>query len=141
MVPIDYFLKPRRKYHSEEPHRKALQQQYMSFLLVHQNKRKAMKKRNQVINSKAKDVSFKVGDPVYYRNHARKSKLDPKRQSYYGILEQTLPVTFVIKNQLDGLKVKVHTQHLRYADINEFVDRNIRWIRRYNQTRLHVLTC
>ena len=120
VVPIDNLLKPRHKYQGEEPHKIALEQQHKAFLLVHQNRRKAMKKRNQNINSKAKDVTLKIGDPVYYRNHARKSKLDPKWQPYYPILEQTSPVTFVIKNQLDGSTVKVHAQHLRYADINEW---------------------
>ena len=120
VVPIDNLLKPRRKYQGEEPHKIALEQQHRAFLLVHQNRRKAMKKRNEVINNKAKDVTLKVGDPVYYRNHTRKSKLDIKWHPYYRIIEQTSPATFIIKNQLNGSTIKVHAQHLRYADLNEW---------------------
>ena len=93
VVPIDNLLKPRPKYQGEETHKIALEQQHRAFLLVHQNRRKAMKKRNEVINNKAKNVTLKVGDPVYHRNHTRKSKLDLKWHPYYRIIEQTSPVT------------------------------------------------
>ena len=116
--PIDAVLKPRRKYQGEEPHKIALEQQHKAFLLVHKNRDKARKKRNDYANRKATDVSFPVGDPVYYRNHTRKNKLDVKWKPYYRILEQTSPVTFIIKNQLDGSTLKAHAQHLRLANLN-----------------------
>ena len=53
------------------------------FLLVHRNRRRARKKRNYYANRKTSDVAFAVGDLVYYRNTARKSKLDVKWQPYY----------------------------------------------------------
>lgn len=120
VIPIDTILKPRRKYQGQEPHKIALQNQHKAFLLVHQNRKKAKDKRNTYANRKAKDIKFQIGDPVYYKNHARKNKLHIKWQPYYRILEQTSPVTFIIKNQLDGSTTKVHAEHLRPANLNEW---------------------
>ena len=120
VFPIDNVLRPRRKYQGEEPHKIALEQQHKAFILVHKNREKARAKRNQYANKNAKDVLLNVNDPVYYRNHTRKNKLDPKWKPYYRILEQTSPVTFLIKNQLDGSTVKAHAQHLRLANLNEW---------------------
>lgn len=88
--------------------------------MVHQNRKKAKIRRNEYANKKATEIKFKVGDPVYYRNHGRKNKLDIKWQPYFRIIEQTSPVTFIIKNQLDGSTSKVHAQHLRLANITEW---------------------
>ena len=121
VLPIDNILKPRRKYQGEEPHKIAIEQQHKNFLLVHQNRKKAQKKRNERINkTRSSKVELKVRDPVYYRNHKPKSKLDIKWQPYYRIIEQTSPVTFIIKHTLDGSTTKVHAEHLRYADLDEW---------------------
>ena len=120
-LPIDNILKPIRKYQGEEPHEIAIEQQHKNFLLVHQNRKKAQKKRNELINkTRSSKVELKVGDPVYYRNHKPKSELDIKWQPYYRIIEQTSPVTFIIKHTLDGSTTKVHAEHLRYADLDEW---------------------
>ena len=58
VLPIDNILKPRRKYQGEDPHKIALEQQHKAFLLVHQNRRKAMKKRNELANKNAKNVTL-----------------------------------------------------------------------------------
>ena len=71
-------------------------------------------------NRNAKDVIFPIGDPVYYRNHTRKSKLDRKWKTYFRIIEQTSPVTYIIKHQLNGSTTKVHAQHLRLANVNDW---------------------
>jgi hypothetical protein len=118
VFPIDNILKPRRKYMGEDPHKVALEQQHKAFLWVHSNRRKARTRRNKYANKNASDVVLQVGDPVFYRNHTRKSKLDPKWTPYFRILEQTSPVTFIIKNQLDGSTLKVHAQHLKLANVN-----------------------
>ena len=121
VLTIDNILKSRRKYQGEEPHKIALEQQHKNFLLVHQNRTKAQKKRNERINkTRSSEVELKVGDPVYYRNHKPKSKLDIKWQPYYRIIEQTSPVTFILKHTLDGSTTKVHAEHLRYADLDEW---------------------
>ena len=47
VLPIDNLLKRRRKYQGEEPHKMALEQQHKAFLWVHQNRKRAKKKRNE----------------------------------------------------------------------------------------------
>ena len=106
IVPIDNLLKPRRKYQGEDPHKIALEQEHKVFLLVRQNSRMSMKKGNNLINSKAKDVIFKVGDAIYYRSHNRKSKLDAKWKLFCRIIKQTSLVTFVIKDSMRRLNSK-----------------------------------
>lgn len=64
-------------------------------------------------------MKFAIGDPVYYRNHLRKSKLEMKWKPYYRIIEQTSPVTYIIKNQLDGSTTKVHMEHIRPAHVDD----------------------
>ena len=120
VLPIDNLLKRRRIYQGEEPHKMALEQQHKAFLWVHQNRKRAKKKRNELANRHAQEVKFQIGDPVYYKNHTRKNKLDIKWQPYYRIIEQTSPVTFIIRSQLDGNVTKVHAQHLRPANLNEW---------------------
>ncbi|CAC5415478.1 unnamed protein product [Mytilus coruscus] len=57
---------------------------------------------------------------VFYRNHLRKSKLDSKWKPFYRIIEQRSPVSFIIKNQLNGNTTKVHAQHLKPAPVNKW---------------------
>ena len=102
VLPIDNLLKRRRKYQGEEPHKMALEQQHKAFLWVHQNQKRAKMKRNELADRHAQEVKFQIGDPVYYKNHTRKNKLDIKWQPYYRIIEQISPVTFIIRSQLDG---------------------------------------
>ena len=44
-----------------------------------------------------------VGDSVFYKNHQTKGKLDLKWKPYYRIIEKKGPVSYIIKNQLDGV--------------------------------------
>ena len=98
----------------------SLEQQHKVFLWVHQNRKRAKKKRNELANRHTQEVKFEIGDPVYNKNHTRKNKLDIKWQPYYRIIVQTSPVTFMIRSQLDGNVTKVHAQHLRPANLNEW---------------------
>ena len=98
VMPIDTILRRHRKYLGEDGHCIALKQQHKAFLLVHRNRRLALKKRNYYANRKSSDIAFTVGDLVYYRNTARKNKLDVKWQPYYLVLEKTSPVTYIVKN-------------------------------------------
>ncbi len=36
------------------------------------------------------------------------------------MVEKTSPVTYVIRNQLDGVVVRVHAEHLRLAKVEEW---------------------
>lgn len=63
---------------------------------------------------------LKVGDPVFYVNNQRQSKLQNKWQPFYRTIKQTGPVTFEIKNQLTGRVTKAHQELLRLAPIDEW---------------------
>ncbi|CAG2216830.1 unnamed protein product [Mytilus edulis] len=122
VLPIDNLLKPRRKYVREDPHKILLEQQHKSFILVHRNLKKSKEKQKQNADKNRQEINLEIGDPVYFKNHLRKSKLDTKWKPYYRIIEKTSPVTFVLKNQLDGsVAKKVHLEHLKKAKIDEWV--------------------
>ena len=107
VLPTDNILKPRRKYLGEEQHKIALQQQqHKLFTLVHNHMKRAKKRQAKYADRGSKPVDFQVGDPMYYKRHQRRSKLEGKRQPYYRVVEKTCPVTYVIRNQLDGMVVK-----------------------------------
>ncbi|GFO40372.1 hypothetical protein PoB_006687700 [Plakobranchus ocellatus] len=76
-------------------------------------KEKARQKR--YANRNAKEILFRVGDPVYMKNHTKKKKFEPHWRPYYRVIEQTSPLTFRLKNQLTGELVSSHAEHLRLA--------------------------
>ena len=82
--------------------------------------RKAKERQAKYADRGTKKIEFKVGDPVHYKNNQRKGKLDLKWKPYYRILEKRGPVTYVIKNQLNGSTCKVHTEMLRLANIEDW---------------------
>lgn len=120
VLPLDSILKPRRRYMGEAQHEIILQEQHKAFTLVHRHLKEARKKQKQNADRNSKDVEFQVGDPVYIRNHRRSNKLDTKWSPYYRILEKTGPVSFIIKNQMDGTTTKTHARHLKLAKIDEW---------------------
>ena len=120
VLPVDNLLKPRRKYHGEEEHKITLQEQHKAFLTVRNNLRKAKRRQARYADRNTKSVDLKVGDPVYYKNNRRKGKLDLKWKPFYRILEKRGPVTYIIKNQLDGSTSKVHAEMLRLANIEDW---------------------
>lgn len=132
VLPVDNLLKPRRKYQGEETHKIALQEQHKSFVIVRNNLKRAKKRQAKYANKGTKVVEFEVGDPVYYKNNQRKGKLDMKWKPYYRILERRGPVSYVIKNQLDGSTSKVHAEMLRLAKIDDWQvskDKGVRRLR------------
>ena len=120
VLPVDNISKPRRRYVGEEMHQIALQEQHKSFVAVRNHLRKAKKRQAKYADRGTKTIEFKVGDPVYYKNNQRKGKLDLKWKPYYRILEKRGPVTYVIKNQLNGSTCKVHAEMLRLANIEDW---------------------
>ncbi len=106
-------MKPRRKYQGEDAHQIALQEQHKSFTLVRRHLKKAKKRQARYADRGTKSIEFQVNDTVYYKNNQRKGKLDSKWKPFYRIIEQTGPVSYVIKNQLDGFTSKVHAEMLR----------------------------
>lgn len=116
VLSIDNILKPRRRYLGEDPHKIALEQQHKALQwFIGYSKRR----QSKYANRRAVDVDLKVGDPVYYKNNQRQSKLQAKWKPFYRIIEQTSPVTFKINNQLDGKVTKAHKELLRFATIDE----------------------
>ena len=79
--------------------------------------RKAKKRQAKYADRNAKDVTFQIGDPVYLKRHQRANKLQGKWIPYYRILEKRSPVTYIIRNQLDGSTLKTHAEHLRLASL------------------------
>ena len=68
----------------------------------------------------AKKKTSKSGDPVYLKNHRRTNKLDVKWTPYYRIIDQTGPLSFIVRSQLDGTTTKTHARHIRPAKIDEW---------------------
>jgi len=120
VLPIDNLLKPRRKYLGEQAHMIQLELQHKSFVLVHKRLRSAKKRQARYADIRSKLVEFKVGDPVYLKNHRRHSKLDTKWQPYYRIMEKKSPRTYTIVNQLTGKKQNSHVEYLRLAEIDQW---------------------
>ena len=120
VLPLDTILKPRRRYVGEDLHKIALEQQHKSFVLVHRYLKQAKKKQKRLADKNSREEDFKVGDPVYVRNHRRTSKLDNKWTPYYRITEQTGPVSFKVRNQLTGEVTKTHARHLRLANVDQW---------------------
>ncbi|CAC5412397.1 unnamed protein product [Mytilus coruscus] len=123
VLPLDNILQPRRKYNGEEYHKIALQQ-HKSFMLVHKTMKKSKQRQAKNANKHSKDIKFEVGNPVFYKNHRRASKLLRKWTPYYRIIEQTLPVSFILKNQLDGTTTKAHAEQIRLAKLDWKIPNN-----------------
>lgn len=120
VLPIDNLLKPRRKYLGEDLHQIALQEQHKAFVTVRKNLKKAKKRQKKYADRGTQEVEFGVNDPVYYKNNQRKGKLDVKWKPYYRIMEKIGPVTYIIRNQLDGSTSRVHAELLRKAELDDW---------------------
>ena len=66
------------------------------------------------------NIEFQVGDPVYLKQQQCKSKQQGRWYPYYRIIEKTTPVTFHLKNQLDGTITKAHAEHLQQAQLDDW---------------------
>ena len=120
VLPVDNILKPRRKYVGEDYHEIVLQEQHKAFVHVRNHLKKAKKRQAKYADKGAKPIDFKVGDPVYYQNKQRKGKLGQKWKPYFRIIEKTGPVSFIIKNQLDGSTSRVYAGDLMLANVDDW---------------------
>ena len=89
-------------------------------MLVHKHLKRAKRRQAKYADQKSKDTSFNIGDPVYYKNFRKTSKLQSNWRPYFRIIEQKGPVSFVINDQLSGQTVKAHAEQLRLANIEEW---------------------
>lgn len=117
-LPLDNILKPRRRYHGDEMHEVALEHQHKNFLEVYKNMKTAKRNQTERANRKAKPICFQIGDPVFYKNRRKHSKLDVKFKPFYRIIEQKSPVNYVIKNQLTQETIHAHVEQLRLANLD-----------------------
>ena len=120
ILPLDNILRPCRVYYGEEHHEIAREEMHRPITLVRNNIRKARKKAIEGSRSKTKDVKFKVGDLVYYKNHHKRRKLDVRWRPYYVVIENTGPVSYRITDQLTGSVTNTHAEHLRAASNEEW---------------------
>ena len=120
VLPIDNLLRPRPKYHGEDMHQISLQEQHKAFMLVHGRLRKQQRKQDKYANKNRKDISYNVGDPVYWEKHKREGKIDNYFNPYYRVIEKVSPVTYIIRNQLDGTTQSVHADHIKLAKIDQW---------------------
>ncbi|MCG7879415.1 MAG: RNase H-like domain-containing protein, partial [Candidatus Thiodiazotropha endolucinida] len=120
VLPVDNILQPRRKYLGEDFHEVALQEQHRAFVHVRNYLQQAKKRQAKYADKNTKEVELKVGDPVYYQNKQRKGKLGQKWKPYYRIIEKTGPVSFIIKNQLDGTTSRVYAGDLMKANVHDW---------------------
>ena len=61
-----------------------------------------------------------MGDPVYWEKHKREGKIDNYFYPYYRVIEKVSPVTYIIRNQLDGTTQSVHADHIKLAKIDQW---------------------
>ena len=132
VLPLDNLLKPRRKYQGEEFHKIALENQHKTFMSVIKRMKDEKSKQNQEINAERKDKGLEVGDSVYYKNHVKSSKLENNWLTHFIIVEQTSPVSFVIRNQLNGKLVRAHANSLRLSNLEWKVPKSDDKIRKAN---------
>ena len=117
VVPLDNILKPRARYLGEASHLEALQRMHQCFVSVHRHLQKARERQKHYADRQAKDVEFKVGMPVFYLNHHKRSKMDPGWLSHFRIIAQLGPQTFIIRHQLTGVQHQAHTTDLQKAEL------------------------
>lgn len=102
-------------------HQIAIEQQHKSFALVHRYLKRAQKRRAKYADKNAEDIRLTVGEPVFYRVHNKKNKLNLNWQPGWRIVQVTSPTTYLIHNQLTGCTTKANVVHLRRAPVDEWV--------------------
>jgi len=114
VLPLDTLLRPRPKYVGEEYLPCMLERIHQAFTEAQQNSAEARLQNKNTYNKRAKDLQFKIGDAVYYRLPPN-NKLDTKWQAHARIIQQTSPVSFIIKELLTGKTRRVHASDLAPA--------------------------
>ena len=104
----------------EEPYKLGLEHQHKAFVLVHRHLKKAKKRLAKYADRNSKYTNFQIRDPVYGKQQQGKNKLQGRWQPYYRIIEKTTPMSFRIKNQLDDTLTKVHAEHLKLGNVDQW---------------------
>ena len=64
-------------------HQISLQEQHKAFILVHSSLRKQQRKQEKYVNKNRKDITYQIGDPVYWKKHKREGKIDTYFAPFY----------------------------------------------------------
>ena len=118
LMPLDNILRPRKQYMGEAPHRQMLERQHQVFLSVRHNLRKSRARQKEYADRGPKNVSFGVGQAVYYKNSKRANKMDKRWFPYYRITAQLGNKTYLIRNQLTGELKQAHSKQLQKAHLS-----------------------
>jgi len=119
VLPIDTLLQPQFKYYGEDYVPTMLQRLNEAYTRTKENRMEAREKNRRRLDDRAEELTFEIGDPVYYYSPAGKPNTSRKLTSYwqphYRIIDQTSPVNFEIRSQLTGKSKIVHAENLRAA--------------------------
>ena len=88
--------------------------------MVHQHLKKAKRGQTWYADSNSQYTGFQVCDPIYLEQKQQKSKLQDRWYPYYGIIRKITPVTFHLKNQLDGTIKKSSCRTLQLAELDNW---------------------
>ena len=84
----------------EDYHQTVLQEQHKAFVSVRNHLKQAKKRQAKYADRGTKATDYEVGDPFFYKNHNRKTKLEAKWKPYYRIIEKKGPVSYIIKKSI-----------------------------------------
>lgn len=84
------------------------------------NMRKARNTRNRYANQDTYELKLEIGQAVMIKINARTDKLDTHYKANFRIIERLSPVTFKIKNVVDGSTQTVHARNLKAIDIDNW---------------------
>jgi hypothetical protein len=140
LLPVDTLLAHRTKYLGEDYFPQSLERMHTTFRLVRRHIKEQTNRNKKYHDKKAnvKEIKFKVGEAVYFKNYERQTKLDSKWVPYYRIIKQRSPSSFVIKDQISGAIKNVHAKDLRHATDSELWDKTIPVPDNVRKTRLVV---
>ena len=102
VLPLDNLLQPKRRYHGEEMHQIALENQHKTFLTVYKHIKQAKRRQAKYADRQSHDKDFKVGDAIFYKNYNKATELQSNWRPFFRIIEKKGPVSFIIKDQLSG---------------------------------------
>ena len=124
ILPLDTVLQPRRKYMGEDYLPTMIEQLHKSYHLVKHALHAARERNKLHYDSRAKDKTFKVGDPVYYLDPVRQYKFDLKWRPYFRVIAIKGTVNFEILDQVTGQIKFVHANQLKLANLDVAWDSN-----------------
>lgn len=91
---VDNILQRRRTYYGVEHHQIAFHKQRKFFLRSKAIVCKANEKQQEYAENRIKQISFELGEPIYFKNHWGGYKLDKTWKPYYTVIERTGPFTY-----------------------------------------------